>query len=90
MDAVVAWAALAWAWWSVELQRLTHLSLLQWRWQGRLQGLGVGNTGGLNGCCLGLQALQFLIAKLHTDQLRRPGTDRGLKLGCFKYMNLYN
>ena len=38
MDAVLAWAAQAWL--SVELQRITHLSLLQWRWQGRLQGLG--------------------------------------------------
>ena len=68
LDAVLAWAA--WAW-SVELQRLTHLSLLQWRWQGCLQGFGVGNTGGLDGCCLGLQALQFLVAELHTEVVRR-------------------
>ena len=68
MDAVLAWAARAWL--SVELQRLAHLSRLQWRGQGCLQGFGVGNTGGLNGCCLGLQALEFLVAELEADQLR--------------------
>ena len=64
-DAVLAWASRL----SVELQRLAHLSLLQWRGQGCLQGFGVGNTSGLNGCCLRLQALEFLVAELHTDQL---------------------
>jgi hypothetical protein len=68
MDAVVAWATRAWL--SVELQRLTRLSLLQWGWQGRLQGFGIGLAGGLIGSGLELQALQFLVAELHTDQLR--------------------
>ena len=35
-----------------------------------MQGFGIGNTGCLNGCCLGLQSGQFLVAELHTDQLR--------------------
>ena len=55
---------------SVELQRITRLSLLQWRWQGFFHGSGIGHTGGLIGSGLGLQAGQLLVAELHTDQLR--------------------
>ena len=55
---------------SVELQRITHLGLLEWDRQGRLQGFGIGLAGGMVRSGLGLQALQFLVAELHTDQLR--------------------
>jgi hypothetical protein len=55
---------------SVELKSLTPPSLLQWRGQGRLQRLGIGLAGRLVRRRLGLQALQFLVAELHTDQLR--------------------
>ena len=35
-----------------------------------MQGFGIGHTGGLVRCRLGLQAGQFLVAELHGGQLR--------------------